>query len=87
MTEMIDRVAAAMFPSRFNPELVVVNDPDALKILQRKARRLARRAVAAIQEPTPEMVLAGQDALFERSCLGDVYTAMVKQALGAEDDL
>lgn len=60
MSEMIERVAAAIDPAAFSGEAVQPYWELWVKDRQAKARRLAKTVIKAMREPTEDMRLEGE---------------------------
>ncbi len=91
MSEMVERVAAAIDPGAFEVKAEEVRSA-VLALRRDQARRMAERAIAAMREPTPEMIDHG---LFDsdnfnllgvgQDELAAVYTRMIDAAAGKKD--
>ena len=88
MSEMIERVALAMWQRRelTNPGFtrrMTPDDIDRATGAWAGMVDLAHAAIEAMREPTDAMLVAGRDAAFERTSLGQLHAhrAMIDEAL------
>lgn len=105
MTDMVERVAKAIYEREgyvycddagmFQPVAWDKLDSDDCQVSRDGYRRMARAAIAAMREPTEEMLEAfHRDAHFEPengvqikcTTVDDAYRAMIDAALGGKDD-
>jgi hypothetical protein len=84
MTDMIERVATALY-EQWAASFVVSKTWDGAKPgSQAEFRTIARTAIAAMREPTEEMIFDGGKAVLivhHTLNTGDVYRAMIDAAL------
>lgn len=75
--DLIERVARAIYPYDAHVE----GECDVCDAEMRAARATARRALAAMREPTEAMVAAGKAIMWRDDMAADVWRGMVDVAL------
>lgn len=81
--EMVERVAAIIHPSAFDGH--AEGECDVCDGDLREARALARQVIAAMREPTAEMVNAGVAEQWTEDTAAKVWQAMVDAALAGPE--
>lgn len=77
MTDFLDRIGRIVLPGAY-----LIEQPEGVR---ERAREVARKALEAILEPTPDMIAAGQDEIEESPDLPNaerIWRRMVEAALG-----
>lgn len=78
---MIEKVARAIDPAAWAEPTTASLTPLWKEPRKRQSQETARAAIAAMREPTPQMVIAGVEAFGLGGPLEPVYEAMIDAAL------